>query len=115
MSERKPVSQFFGDAEYTFHLLPDLVIELERKLGSGIGAIYRRFATSDFGFADLTEVLRLGLIGGGTLPQDAANLVTTYAARMSVMELHFAAMPVLDALMSGPVQRVANPRRRKAA
>lgn len=101
MNDRQPVKQFFGDAEHEFHLPPDLVVELERKLGSGIGAIYRRFLNSEFGFSDLTEVLRLGLVGGGADPKDAAMLVTTYASRMTVMKLYMSALPVLDELMSG--------------
>lgn len=111
MSERKPVRQFFGDAEYDFHLPPDLVIELERKTGFGIGAIFRRFLASDFGFSDLTEVLRLGLIGGGMDAKEAATLVSTYAERMGVLDLYYSALPVLDALMT--VQPVAKSRSKR--
>ncbi|KAA3500821.1 gene transfer agent family protein [Rhizobium rhizogenes] len=112
MTERTPVKQFFGDAEYEFHLPPDLVLELERKTGSGVGLIFRRFLTSEFGFSDLTEVLRLGLVGAGMKPADAAVLVTTYAARMAVTDLYLVALPIMDALMTGnTVQPVAKTRR----
>ncbi|WP_242217253.1 gene transfer agent family protein [Shinella zoogloeoides] len=114
MSEREPIRQFFGDAEYAFHLPPELVIELERKTAHGIGGLFRRFLASDFGFSDLTEVLRLGLVGGGMDPKEASALVATYAAILPVTRLYLTAMPVLDALMSGTVQPVAKrPRRRK--
>ncbi|NLS04603.1 gene transfer agent family protein [Rhizobium sp. P32RR-XVIII] len=110
MTDRQPVKQFFGDAEYEFHLPPELVIELERKVGAGIGSIYRRFLSSDFGLNDLLEVLRLGLIGASMEPKEASTLVKTYAGRLSVASLFMAAMPVLDALMTdAPVQPIANP------
>lgn len=116
MIERAPVKQFFGDAEYEFHLSPELVMELERKTGSGIGAIYRRFLTSEFGFSDLTEIIRLGLIGADTKPADAAALVTTYAARMGVADLYLVALPIMDALMTGTaVQPVAKTRRKRTS
>lgn len=116
MIERQPVMQFFGDQEHRFHLSPDMVMELERRTGSGIGAIYRRFIAADFGFADLVEVIRLGLIGGGMEPKEAASLVTTYAERVAVAGLYAIALPVIDALMSGAVQPVAkSPRRRNRA
>lgn len=114
MSDRQPVELFFGDDTYPFHLTPDLVLELERKVGTGIGAIYRRFIRQEFGFGDLTETLRLGLIGGGMGPADAATLVNAYAPRLTVTELFLSALPVLDALITGPVQPVAKSPRTKS-
>lgn len=98
-----PHRQFFGDAERDFRLTPELVVELERKTGNGIGGMSRRFFAGDFSFIELTEVIRLGLIGGGTDPQEAAALVTAYSSRMSVTDLYTVALPVIDALMFGTV------------
>ncbi|CDZ51358.1 gene transfer agent family protein [Neorhizobium galegae] len=91
--------QFFGDSEKAFTLTPDLVLELERKTGAGIGGLSRRFFAGDFRFNELTEVIRLGLIGGGTDPEEADALVTAYLPRMAVTELYAVALPVLEALM----------------
>jgi hypothetical protein len=33
---------FFGDAEHSFRLTPELIVELEAKTGTGIGALCRR-------------------------------------------------------------------------
>ncbi|MEW4400532.1 gene transfer agent family protein [Agrobacterium tumefaciens] len=107
MSELPLHRQFFGDQERSFHLAPDLVLELERKVGAGIGGLSRRFFAGDFRFIELTEVIRLGLIGGGTEPSDAAQLVTTYSARMSITALYAVALPVVEALMFGRVQSIA--------
>ncbi|MDZ7874892.1 MAG: gene transfer agent family protein [Rhizobium sp.] len=43
-----------------------MILELERKTGVGIAALYARFMRQEFHFADMTEIIRTGLIGGGT-------------------------------------------------
>lgn len=99
--------QFFGDKEHDFLLTPDLILELERLTRSGIGAISRRFFAGDFSYPELTETIRLSLIGGGLNPEEAAALVRTYAGRMSVTELYAKALPVIENLMFGSVQSIA--------
>ncbi|KQM35096.1 hypothetical protein ASF03_02280 [Rhizobium sp. Leaf68] len=102
MNELPVHRQFFGDEERAFRLAPDLVLELERKVGTGIGALSRRFFAGDFRFIELTEVIRLGLIGGGTDAEEADAFVKTYAARMPVTDLYAVALPVIENLMFGP-------------
>lgn len=96
--------QFFGDAERDFRLNADLVTELERKTGAGIGGLSRRMFSGDFKHQELLEVVRLGLIGGGESPQTAASLVTVYAAPLPIMELYALALPIIETLMFGKVQ-----------
>ena len=62
----KPHRAFFLDAERDFALNRTELQELQRKLGTGIGAIFQRVGRFDFYVEDLTETLRLALIGGGT-------------------------------------------------
>ncbi|NKM86359.1 gene transfer agent family protein [Rhizobium laguerreae] len=94
-------SAFFGDGEKQFLLSHDLVIELERKTGTGIGSISRRFYSGDFKLSELLHVSRLALIGGGSDPEEADALVTTFAPRMSVTKLYELLLPVMDLLMFG--------------
>lgn len=101
MSEAPTHRAFFGDGEKTFALPVDLIIELERKAGCGIGALARRFFNAEFHFSDLTEVARLGLVGGGTDPEDAAALVNLYAPRMSVTALYELTAPLIELVMFG--------------
>lgn len=101
------VRKFFGDAERVMKLTPALVLELERKTGTGIGGMSRRFFGGEFRFSELCEVIRLGLIGGGTEPEEAAALVATYSATMPAMDLYAVALPIIETLMFGPVQHVA--------
>lgn len=98
----REVRRFFGDAEHVFKLDPGMIVELERKAGAGIGAIMKRFLAAEFTHADLTETLRLGLIGGGSDPQDAAALVDLYAERLSITRLYETALPVIEAAFFEP-------------
>ncbi|ABE63281.1 conserved hypothetical protein [Nitrobacter hamburgensis X14] len=70
---------FFGDAEYTFRLTPALIVELEQKCGP-IGLICHRVFNRQFAQSDISETIRLGLIGGGTDPKRAASLIAAYVA-----------------------------------
>lgn len=92
---------FFGDGEKTFALPSDQILELERMTGHGIGAIYVRTMTNQFAFTEIMEVIRLGLIGGGTSPKEAADLVDAYGRVTPVIERLQLAADILEALWSG--------------
>lgn len=96
------IVQFFGDKDRAFNLTPELLIELERKTGTGIGALCRRVFRSEYHFADLTETIRLALIGAGTGPAEANDLVTAYAANRPVAEILPLAIAILNARFFGP-------------
>lgn len=92
---------FFGDGEHTFALTMPMIIELERKAGVGIGALYQRLMSAQFFLADLSEVIRLGLIGAGTSPADAQHMIDTYATARPVMEIAPLALDIIEARWSG--------------
>lgn len=100
MSETS-TTQFFGDDSYEFKLTPPLIEELERSCGCGIGALSRRVLSMSFSIRDLTEVIRLGLIGGGMTPERASQLCKTYTSDRPILEFASVAVEVLTALMSG--------------
>lgn len=95
---------FFGDGFQTFCLTDEMIAELERIEGAGIGALYLRIASAQFNVAEMTEILRLGLIGGGMQPEQAKALVETYARNRPLGELFPLALDVLDARWSGKPQ-----------
>ncbi len=97
---------FFGDGEKTFALTGH-EIELERKTGASIGAVYSRVMTGQFGFADIMEVIRLGLIGGGTSPKEAQALVDAYARPTPIIEAFQLAADILEARWTGKVEAPA--------
>jgi hypothetical protein len=92
---------FFGDGFQTFCLTDEMIAELERIAGAGIGALYLRIAAAQFNVAEMTEIIRLGLIGGGMQPEQAKALVETYARNRPLGELFPLALDVLDARWSG--------------
>ncbi|RWB09000.1 MAG: gene transfer agent family protein [Mesorhizobium sp.] len=92
---------FFGDSEHTFALTPELILELERKTGTGIGSLCIRVPEGHFRHAELVEIIRLSLIGGGATPQEAAALADAYAAKRPLNEPFPIAIAVLQAVWSG--------------
>lgn len=99
---------FFGDGEKTFALTPELILELERKTGAAIGALYARFMSAQFHFADIIEIIRLGLIGGGTQPAEAQALIDAYAKPRPIMETYPLAFDILEARWSGSTDAPAS-------
>ncbi len=99
---------FFGDGEKLFAFPShSLITELEHKTGYGIGALYRRFRTEDFAFLDLVEVIRLGLIGGGTSPAEADRLVRVYTLDRPIAETVALADEIIAALWFGVEEAAA--------
>lgn len=93
---------FFGDGSKTFAFPNlDLIRELEAKTGHGLGALYNRFQFGHFSLSDIEQVIRLGLIGGGTAPAEAARLVATYLVGRPWRENMDLASDVISALFFG--------------
>lgn len=93
---------FFGDGEKVFALpTPELIMELEAKTGHGVGAILARLQGERFAFMDLLQIVRLGLIGGGTTPAEADRLVSVYGVARPWRETYFVALGVMNAVFFG--------------
>lgn len=97
--------QFFGDADRDFRLTPELIVELERKTGTGIGALCKRLFAGQFAHADVLETIRLAIIGGGEKPEVAASLISAYAASRPLAETYPIAVAVLETTWFGSVQK----------
>lgn len=91
---------FFGDRERDFSLTPHLIPEFERVTGKAIGATMDNLRRMSF--AEITNTVRLGLIGGGTHPAEAQALVQAYASAHPLGELHLLALDILTDLWTGP-------------
>ena len=103
---------FFADREHNFALDASQILELERVTGTGIGALCQRLFAGSFNYTDLTETLRLALIGGGLDPQEAASLVTAYVPIRPISASMTLAVDVLSTLYfgnadTGPAQEQA--------
>jgi len=102
-------SAFFGDKDHAFALPRHLIVELERLTNTGIGTLCLRIPEGHFRHAELIEVIRLALIGGGTSPQEAAALVETYAVNRPLAEPFALASAILAALYLGTADVVDQP------
>lgn len=87
---------FFGTEKHVFTLTDQMILELERVTDCGIGALYQRTIAMQFRSTDLTEIIRLGLIGGGMNPETAMQLCTTYASNRPLSETFPLALDILD-------------------
>jgi hypothetical protein len=107
--------QFFGDADRDFRLTPELILELERKTGAGIGGLCRRLFVGDFHHIEILETIRLALIGGGANPEEAAALTTAYAASRPLAETFPLAVAILETAWFGRAQEAATDDFKEAA
>ena len=99
---------FFGDGEKLFAFpTRELIEELERKTGVGIGGLFRRFRASDYSLSDVLQVLRLGLVGGGAAPAEAEQLISVYGLGRPLTEVFTVADGIITALFFGNEAQVA--------
>ena len=97
-------THFFGEREERFQLTPQVIPELERVTGAGIGTLFKRVGSNDFRAADINHTIRLGLIGGGAAPDFAARLCAAYADPRPIGETMPLALAILERLwFGGPV------------
>ena len=108
MSAEITIRAFLGDGERSFALTDPMIAELERLTDTGIGAIYRRATAMQFHGSDLAHIIRLALIGGGTSPQEAAQLVATWVENRPYGETYPLALDVLDARWNGVTPATAD-------
>lgn len=96
-----PFTRIFGDGERIFALTPELIAELEKKIGVGIGSLCLRFPEGHFRHAELVEIIRFSLIGGGMSPEDATHYADVYAAKRPLSESFPIAAAVLQVAWFG--------------
>lgn len=100
MNHQAEVVLFFGDGEQLFRLTVKQIIELEEKCQAAFGVIYHRIMNGIFTANDVTETIRLGLIGGGLEPAKAFKLTERYGG-VPFAESHQVARLVIGAAMFG--------------
>lgn len=102
-----PLQTFLGDAEYSFRLTPALIVELEKTCGP-LGLICQRVFNRQFAESDITETIRLALIGGGTNPKRAAELIAAYVADRPLAETYPLANKILERRWFGAPHETVN-------
>ena len=86
MSSETSLTLKWADGTYTFHLAWGELIQLQNKLDAGPSYILNQLLTNEWRVEYISEVIRLGLIGGGQTPAEAVKLVEYYVTNRPPME-----------------------------
>jgi hypothetical protein len=91
----------WADKNYTFHLPWDGIIELQEKLDAGPNYILTEMWQGNWKVEYISEIIRIGLIGGGLTPSEALNLVERYVKSRPPMENLSIAQAILAISLQG--------------
>ena len=101
MSAQTTVTEFLGDAVHSFRLPLGQLEELQEKTKAGPQALLERLIGGTWTIRDVTETIRLGLIGGGMLPADAHQFIGRYVDQQPLSTSLGAAVVILSATLNG--------------
>jgi len=91
----------WADGTYTFRLAWGELIKLQEACDCGPFIILSRLMGDAWRVEDISNVIRLGLIGGGMEPVAALKLVRSYVESRPPMENILAAQAILSAAIAG--------------
>ncbi|MDX3929253.1 MAG: gene transfer agent family protein [Shinella sp.] len=110
MSRDAKIEIDFADGTFPFRLGWGELVELQEKTDVGPYVVLHRLHSHHWKMEDITNVIRLGLIGGGMTPADALRKVRTYVEARPPLENHPVAAAVLAAgLLGAPEEPVGEP------
>ena len=101
MSRDASITLDWADGTYTFRLAIGQLRELQEKCNAGPAHILSRLSTGTWMVDDITETIRLGLIGGGANPVEALRLVRSYVEERPLAESILPAISILGAAVVG--------------
>ncbi|TCK31236.1 tail tube GTA-gp10-like protein [Ancylobacter aquaticus] len=91
----------WADGTHVFRLAIGQLAELQDKTNAGPLVLFERLRTGSWRIEDITNTIRLGLMGGGMPPVDALKKVRTYVEDRPWTENVPTAMMVLMAALYG--------------
>lgn len=107
MSRDARVDLDWADGTHTFRLAWGQLVELQEKCDAGPYVVLDRIFRGQWKMEDITNVIRLGLIGGGMPPVDALKKVRAYVEDRPPLESVPFAQAILSAgLMGAPEEEV---------
>ncbi len=101
MSRDASISLTWGDGDFKFRLGWGELEELQEKTDAGPYVVLRRILDGSWRVQDISNVIRLGLIGGGMSPTDAIQKVRAYVERRPPMENVIHARAILSVALVG--------------
>lgn len=116
MSRDASITLDWADGTFHFRLAWGELAKLQEACGSGPYVVLNRLLDSSWRIEDISNVIRLGLIGGGMAPVDALQKVRSWVEARPPMENLATARAVLMAgLMGAPEEAVKKKRKRRAS
>ena len=113
MSREASITLDWADGSYHFRLAWGELAKLQEACDCGPYVVMGRLADSTWRLEDISNVIRLGLIGGGKTPVEALKLVRSYVEDRPPMENLLTARAVMMAgLMGAPEETVKKKQRR---
>ncbi|MEZ2132466.1 MULTISPECIES: gene transfer agent family protein [unclassified Sinorhizobium] len=107
MSRSAAIDLTWADGDYRFALRWGELAELQEKCDAGPYVVLHRLHSHQWRIEDISNVIRLGLIGGGMSPADALKKVRTYVEARPPLENHTFALAILSAgLLGAPEEPV---------
>lgn len=91
----------WGDGTHSFRLAWGGLAELQEKTDAGPYVVLQRLHSGAWRIEDISNIIRLGLIGGGMEPVAALKLVRAYVEARPPMENLIPAQVILSAALTG--------------
>ncbi|MDP9837602.1 hypothetical protein J2T09_002354 [Neorhizobium huautlense] len=111
MSRDASITIPWGDGDFKFRLGWGELEELQEKTDAGPYVVLQRLHAGTWRVQDISNVIRMGLIGGGMAPDQAVKKVRYYVEQRPPMENVPHAIAVLSAgLMGAPDESLGKPR-----
>lgn len=101
MSRDARVTLDWADGTYAFRLGWAQIIELQEKCDAGPYVVLQRLSNGQWLAEDISNVIRLGLVGGGMTPADALKKTRTYVEERVPIENVLYAQAILAAGLQG--------------
>ncbi|AXQ93205.1 gene transfer agent family protein [Cereibacter azotoformans] len=111
MSRSAEITLDWADGTYLFALKWGQLGELQEKCDAGPYVVLGRLADGSWKVGDISDTIRLGLIGGGMAPAAALKKVRAYVEDRPPFENLQHAQAILSAaLLGAPEERTGKPR-----
>jgi hypothetical protein len=104
MSRNASTEFDWADGRHSFRLPIGQLLELQEKTGHGPQSILTRLINGTWFVNDVTETIRLGLIGGGMKPDQAYGLIKRYVHDRPLQESIQPAIAILGSALIGTDQ-----------
>lgn len=101
MSRDARIELAWADGDYSFRLAWGQLAELQEKTNAGPYVVLNRLYNGQWRIEDISNVIRLGLIGGGLKPAEALRLTRTYVEDRPPLENVLVAHAVIAAGLQG--------------